>query len=352
MIRVGLVGYGIIGKRVADAIERQPDMRCSGVAVRRPSARLVAARAKGVSLHSTPNADRQDFDRAGFVLHGDLDDLTSRSDVIVDCGPRGTGATRDAGYQSAPVNVVYCGGESHCITGFTFTTAVNFEEARGRKRVKVGSCNTTGLARLIAALMPLGPIERVDATLVRSVSDPDKAAKGFLGAEVVLGRSKHAADIEWLFPDVKVWTQAFAVPTNVGHAISLSIEGISPGAPVRDRLMATPRITVGDAEATARLGGERVISPMAGIRDDHPELLIWDESIRWDGDRLKVSGWVHSESITVPEMIDATRLLGGSTAPVAECAHRTDTALGGLRPLTDYVYSYRVRRPERRGVLA
>ena len=52
MIRVAINGYGTIGKRVADAVAAQPDMKVVGVSKTRPSHEAYVARERGYPLIS------------------------------------------------------------------------------------------------------------------------------------------------------------------------------------------------------------------------------------------------------------------------------------------------------------
>ncbi|MGD0588131.1 MAG: hypothetical protein ABSA63_04985 [Thermoplasmata archaeon] len=49
-VEVAVNGYGTIGKRVADAVARPPDMRLVGIADIRPNFEIRTAQAKGHSL--------------------------------------------------------------------------------------------------------------------------------------------------------------------------------------------------------------------------------------------------------------------------------------------------------------
>ncbi len=56
-IRVGLNGYGVIGKRVADAVACQEDMELVGVADVVADWRLRTAAAKGFALFAANDAE-------------------------------------------------------------------------------------------------------------------------------------------------------------------------------------------------------------------------------------------------------------------------------------------------------
>jgi glyceraldehyde-3-phosphate dehydrogenase (NAD(P)) len=77
-VRVAVNGYGVIGKRVADAVALQDDMELVGVAEVAADYRVRAAVARGYPVHAaTPDA-RAGLEAAGVPVAGDLDGLIAR----------------------------------------------------------------------------------------------------------------------------------------------------------------------------------------------------------------------------------------------------------------------------------
>ena len=99
MIRVGVVGYGTIGKRVADAVRAQPDMRLAGAVKRSPDYAAAAAERSGVSLFAAGEESAERFaavDADGIVAlgGGSSIDVATLVRVLVadDRSPRDIGA--------------------------------------------------------------------------------------------------------------------------------------------------------------------------------------------------------------------------------------------------------------------
>lgn len=87
-IRVAVNGYGVIGKRVADAVALQPDMTLAGVCDVAADWRPRMALAKAYALFGA-TADHATAMRAvGLDVAGTLGDLLARADVLVDCTPK------------------------------------------------------------------------------------------------------------------------------------------------------------------------------------------------------------------------------------------------------------------------
>ena len=81
-------GYGVIGKRVADAVSVQKDMDLIGVADVVADWRARMAISKGFALYAA-DPDRAPAMRAGGLdVTGGLDDLLASADIVVDCTPK------------------------------------------------------------------------------------------------------------------------------------------------------------------------------------------------------------------------------------------------------------------------
>ena len=158
-IRVGVNGYGVIGKRVADAVHAQPDMHLVGVADIVTDWRIQSAVPRLPVVAATPDAHSGMVD-TGIRPEGTLDDLLAQSDVIVDTTPKHVAAGNLPRYQAAGVKVIVQGGEAHSTTGHSFVAQANYATALGRDLTRVVSCNTTSIVRVLGALENAGLLLR------------------------------------------------------------------------------------------------------------------------------------------------------------------------------------------------
>ena len=170
--RVAVNGYGVIGKRVADAVALQDDMELAGVADVVHDYRIRVAVERGYPVYAATSGSRAEMEAAGISVAGELDDLLSRTDVVVDCTPKKVGAQNRPRYTEAGVKSIWQGGEKHEVAGYSFVAQVNYEGAVGRDSARVVSCNTTALSRIAHALHRHGWVKRVRAVLLRRATDP------------------------------------------------------------------------------------------------------------------------------------------------------------------------------------
>ena len=93
-IRVGVNGYGVIGKRVADAVRLQEDMELVGVADVGFDYRIKVAVERGYPVFASLPDRRPEMEAAGIPVAGLLSDFVGQVDVMVDCTPKGVGAAK------------------------------------------------------------------------------------------------------------------------------------------------------------------------------------------------------------------------------------------------------------------
>ena len=102
-VRVAVNGYGVIGKRVADAVALQDDMELVGVADVTYDYRIKVAVERGYAVYASVLEKRGEMEAAGIPTTGTLDDLLKRVDVVADCTPKGLAAKNKGIYTAAGV---------------------------------------------------------------------------------------------------------------------------------------------------------------------------------------------------------------------------------------------------------
>ena len=113
MIKVAINGYGTIGKRVADAVAAQKDMKVIGVSKTRPNAEAFIAKQRGYPLYIADVSKKVAFERVGLAVAGSVEDMCKAADVIVDATPGGVGASNKAIYEKLGKKALWQGGEDH-----------------------------------------------------------------------------------------------------------------------------------------------------------------------------------------------------------------------------------------------
>ncbi len=334
MIQVGINGYGTIGKRVADAVAKQPDMEVLGVAKTRPNFEASGAIEKGFDLYAAIEERKPRFEEAGIDIAGDVEELVEASDIIVDACPSGIGADNAEMYQEYETPALLQGGEDADVVDSSFNARANYDTVEGDDLVRVVSCNTTGLSRLIAPLREEYGVEKVRATLVRRGGDPAQTDRGpindILPNPVTLP-SHHGPDVNTIFPDLAIDTLGLKVPATLMHmhSINVTLESEADAEEVRDLLDQQDRtFVIPEWLGLDGAGAIKELAQDAGRpRADIWENCIWGESITVEDNDLYLFQAIHQESDVVPENIDAIRAVLGTESQEASI-ETTNEAMG------------------------
>lgn len=334
MLRVAVNGYGTIGKRVADAIEQQPDMEVAGVAKTRPNFEAERAIERGYPLYAAVEDRADRFAAAGIEITGMVDELVDTASVVVDATPSGIGAENKSLYEAHGTQAVFQGGEDAGLVEVSFNARSNFPEAIGARTVRVVSCNTTGLARLLAPLKEAYGVEKSRVTLVRRGGDPSQSGRGpindILPNPVTLP-SHHGPDVNTIFPDLDIDTLGLKVPATLMHvhSVNVTLRDQPSASAIADRLADETRMVVIDADKAIDGAGKlKEFALDAGRpRGDLWENCVWGESITVEGNELYLFQAIHQEANVVPENVDAIRAVS-ETMDADGSMKTTDDSLG------------------------
>ena len=170
--KVAVNGYGVIGRRVCDAVALQTDMELVGVADVVTDWRMQLAVRRGFPIYAASPEAQVAMDAASLDPRGDLDALLRLVDVVVDCTPKGIDTNNRARYESTGTRAVFQGGSNHDLAGHSFVASANYATAVGRQMTRVVSCNTTATVRTLLALRQAGLLLRARGVLVRRAADP------------------------------------------------------------------------------------------------------------------------------------------------------------------------------------
>jgi len=333
-VRVGINGYGTIGKRVACAVAAQDDMEVVGVTKTRPSYEARLACAEGFPLYVAKSDQVAAFEKDGIKVEGALEDLLPKVDIIVDATPGGVGEENKQLYEKAGVKAIFQGGEDHGLAGVSFNAYANYNEAWGAQFARVVSCNTTGLVRTLFPLDQALGVEKVSATIVRRGADPgDNKGSALNALEPSLKLpTHHGPDVQTIMPWVNITTMAVKAPTTLMH-LHCIIADLKKEAKERDVL------AVWDNVPRVRLvNGKHGIKSTASIleyakdlnrkRGDFMEIAVWQDGVKVVGNTLYYYQAVHQESDVVPENVDCIRAMMKLEPDAARSIKKTDERLG------------------------
>ncbi|WP_440952099.1 type II glyceraldehyde-3-phosphate dehydrogenase [Methanococcoides sp. FTZ1] len=312
-VKVAINGYGTIGKRVADAVMLQDDMEIIGIAKTRPNFETVIAQEKGYPVYTL--AERVgSMEKEGIEVAGTVEDMVEAADVVVDCTPGKVGVTNKELYEKAGVKAIWQGGEAHELAGCSFNAEANYEEALGKDFVRVVSCNTTGLCRVLSPLDNEFGVKKARVTLMRRSADPNDIKNGPINAIVpnpIKLPSHHGPDVKTVIPGIDVATTAVKLPTTLMHlhTINLELERECTAEDVENLLAEQSRVRFVGQGITSTAEIMELGKDLGRPRGDMWENCVWNESITMYEGELYFFQAIHQESDVIPENVDAIRAM-------------------------------------------
>ena len=332
-VKVGINGYGTIGKRVATAVNQQDDMEIIGVTKTRPTYEAQLAIQMGYPLY-VPADKVDDFKAAGLDIAGTVDDLISKADIIVDCTPGKVSGEYKEVYARAGVKAIWQGGEDHSLTGISFNAAANYKESWGAQFSRVVSCNTTGLLRTLYPIDKNFKIKNGYVSLIRRSADPNDSKAGPINAiePVVKIPTHHGPDVQSVLPWISIQTMAVKVPTTLMHihTVVLELEKETTTEEIIKLLKETPRVKLVKAKdgvkSTAQIMD--LAREIGRTRGDMFEIVVWEDGIKVVGNTLYYYQAVNQESDVIPENIDCIRSMCKLEEDPAKSIAKTNKAMG------------------------
>jgi glyceraldehyde-3-phosphate dehydrogenase (NAD(P)) len=337
-IRVAVNGYGVIGKRIADAVAVQEDMQLVGVADVVSDWRIKVALAKGYRVFAAAPEAKGPMQAAGIPVSGKLDDLLQEVDVVLDATPKKVAAANLEKYRRAGIKSIFQGGEKHSLTGHSFVAQANYSTALGRDATRVVSCNTTSIVRTLGALKQAGLLKKARGVLVRRATDPWESDHSGVMNTVVPEKnipSHQGPDAQTVIPDLDVVTIAVvaAHTTSHLHAWSVELTRSSSRDEVLEAFRSAPRIAfLRAADGVVALNSTlEMMADLGRPRGDMWEVGLWEDSLTVVGNEAFYNYQVYNQAIVVPESVDAVRALTGIETEGARSIAKTDRALGLAR---------------------
>ena len=335
MVKVAVVGYGVIGQRLADGVALQGDMELVGIADVAPTISLRALVERGMpyDLYCAVPGMESGLTDAGIPVAGSMEELISKVDVVLDSSPAGIGAKNKELYEKHGVKAIFQGGEKNDIANVFFHGYANYEKGVGEDFLKLTSCNTTGLIRTMDWLDRKVGVEKAAITIIRRVADPGDTFRGLTNNLMVEAVPNHqAVDLMTIMPHIDCTGVLIHTPVTHGHIISVVAKtknDISAEEAIA-HFKTHPRMKVVKIADGFDSNGAffRYARDKGNMRADMYEVGLWEETVAKSGDDLIFSINIPQEAVTIPESIDAIRACMGMQSEGADAVAETNKYLG------------------------
>jgi len=235
MKKVFVNGYGSIGRRIIQFIKDDPEIEVVGVGKYSPDSKVNDALEKGFKVY-VPEKNQNAF--SDFTISGNIESALDESDLVIDASPGGQGfKNKKLFYEPRDILSIYQGGETingeNSVSNLLFNSKVNYGDAIGQKHVMQGSCNVTGMGRMLEPLRKNfeKSIKRFDVTLVRRWADIEQIDETVPDTIELTQNPHHGEDVKSYFgKDAPLFVRAIKVPTRQMHLhiMDIRFEGNTP----------------------------------------------------------------------------------------------------------------------------
>lgn len=334
-IRVAINGYGVIGKRVTDAVKLQDDMELAGICDVITDWRIKMAGESNYPVFAFDETVRNSMNEAGVIVEGTLFNLLEAADLIVDCTPKKIAAQNIPLYRKMNKKFILQGGEKHETTGHSFSAENNYETALGLDCTRVVSCNTTSIVRTLTALKNAGLLKKARGTLLRRATDPWESHLNGIMNTLVPEKdipSHQGPDAQSVDSSLDVITAAVKVPETLSHLHYWNVQ-LTKQATKEEVLEAFSNSTrIAMIEYSEGLQGNNTIKELMLALNrpygDMYEVALWKDMLKVVGDELFYAYVVDNQAIVIPETIDAIRALTGIEQDAQKSILKTNNSLG------------------------
>jgi glyceraldehyde-3-phosphate dehydrogenase (NAD(P)) len=335
-VKVAVNGYGVIGKRIADAVVLQDDMELAGVCDINNDWRIKVALTKGYNVFAAHDTALKEMTEVGIDVIGTLPALIMEADIIIDCTPKKVSANNISLYKKANKKFIVQGGEKHEVTGHSFNAETNYASALNIESTRVVSCNTTSILRTLGSLKRAGLLKSARGTLLRRATDPwESHISGIMNTLVPEQSitSHQGPDAQTVDPDLDVVTAAVKVPETLSHLhywfIKLSKKTTKETVLNAFKAEST---RIAFIKYNENLSSNNALKEMlldiGRPRGDMYEVAIWEDMLKVENDELFYAYIVDNQAIVVPETIDAIRAMLNIETNAVRSITKTNLSLG------------------------
>ncbi|MHB8276836.1 MAG: type II glyceraldehyde-3-phosphate dehydrogenase [Candidatus Humimicrobiaceae bacterium] len=312
--KVLVVGYGVIGQRLADGVALQEDMELVGIVDIAPTLSIMALfdSKNPYDLYVFDDSQKALFAAENIPVKGNLSDILSEVDIVLDATPGGIGAKNKEIYKAKGVKAIFQGGEKNDVADVFFHGYANYDKGIGKDYLKLTSCNTTGFIRAVDCIDRSVGVERVVVTIIRRVADPGDTHRGLVDvAQVEKVPNHQAKDLMLIMPHIEATGALIHVPTTHGHIVTILAtpkKKISVDKAI-SLFEAHPRIKVVDIAKgfNSNTALFKYARDKGNKRADMYEIGLFREMVALSGDNLFFTISIPQEAVVIPETIDGIR---------------------------------------------
>lgn len=308
MVKVFINGYGNIGRRIATAFSQDKEIQFIGVGKYSVDDRVKDAVDRNFPLYVPANMVSK-FKEKGFPVSGNISNAIMESDIVIDAAKDGYGYDNKVNlYEPLNKAAIFQGGEDNTgvrkVADVIHNSRVNYKDMFKKKYVIQGSCNVSGMGRILQPMIEKygSEIERYDVTLIRRSADLEdlKEVKDSIEWDK---NPHHQDDVKSFLPMVNLYVEAYKVPSRMMHLHQMTVR-FKSAAPDKESLLDTYEKEFGVAILSNARGTGDIRRKAIDLGFEHGDtnmVHIHSDTIRTQGDTLKLLYSDDQTGMVIPE---------------------------------------------------
>jgi glyceraldehyde-3-phosphate dehydrogenase (NAD(P)) len=308
LVRVFINGYGNIGRRLASALGADKEIQLVGIAKYSIDYRVKEAFENRYDVY-VPKEAVAAFKEKGYNVTGLVEDAVKQCDLVVDAAREGAGyENKKKLYEPMNKPAIFQGGEDRngerAVADMIHNSRVNYDKAAGKTYVIQGSCNVSGMGRIMQPLIQKFGIRirRFDVELVRRWADLEdtKAVKDSIEWD---RNPHHQDDVKDFIPNANLYVDAFKVPSRMMHLHHMFVR-FSDSVPTKDEILECFREEFGVAIISSAKGTGDVRKKALELGFPHGDtnmVHIHQDILRVQDDTVKIAYSDDQTGMVIPE---------------------------------------------------
>ena len=189
-----------------------------------------------------PKSWKEEFQNKNYEVTVLVEDAIKEADIIIDAAKEGKGFLNKMNYYiPLKKKAIFQGGEDrngkHAVADIIHNSRVNYNETFEKDYVIQGSCNVTGMGRVIQPLLEKysESIKRYDVNLVRRSADLEDVREVKDSIEWDK-HPHHQDDVKDFIPSINLYVDSIKVPSRMMHLHQMSIR-FKNKPPTKDEIL-------------------------------------------------------------------------------------------------------------------
>ena len=308
MVKVFINGYGNIGRRIATAFSQDKEIQFIGVGKYSVDNRVKDAVDRNFPLYVPANMVSK-FKEKGFPVSGNISNAIMESDIVIDAAKDGYGYDNKVNlYEPLNKAAIFQGGEDNTgvkkVADVIHNSRVNYKDMFKKKYVIQGSCNVSGMGRILQPMIEKygSEIERYDVTLIRRSADLEdlKEVKDSIEWDK---NPHHQDDVKSFLPTVNLYVEAYKVPSRMMHLHQMTVR-FKSAAPDKESFLDIYEKEFGVAILNNARGTGDIRKKAIDLGFEHGDtnmVHIHSDTIRTQDDTLKLLYSDDQTGMVIPE---------------------------------------------------